>query len=155
MLRCAVEAPNIEVANECVSDAQQLLLCLQKARADSEWDIADVCLNQCGPIVRQFQKPSWLGQLRQKHSRARRASTSSPSNPAGVPQPASAADPSSEPLSMLQGRGPAQYEPLHTEMPLDPNLWQFDLDYFENQSNTVLFDGTGAFGEALFGIEEH
>lgn len=154
MLRCAVEAPTTEVANDCVADAQQLLLCLRKAKLESEWDIADVCLNQCEPIVRRFQKPNWLGQLRQRHSRARQTSLSPPSNAAGTLQPAHTADPSSESLPMPQGRGPAQYEPLHGETHLDPNLWHFDLDYFENQSSTVLFDSSDVFGEAFFSIEE-
>lgn len=153
MLRCAIEAPTVEVANECVTNFQQLILCLRKAKSDSEWDIADVCLNQCEPTVRRFQKPNWLGQLRQRHSRARNNSLSPPPNSARALPLGNTAAPSPESASIPHGSGPAQFEPLYGETHLDPNLWHFDLDYFENQSSTVLFDTSDTFGEALFSIE--
>lgn len=51
ILRCALEAENPETAQECVASARSLIHFLRKAKDETNWDLADTCLNHCEAVV--------------------------------------------------------------------------------------------------------
>ncbi|KUL86417.1 hypothetical protein ZTR_08159 [Talaromyces verruculosus] len=51
ILRCALEAENPETAQECVASAKSLIDFLRKAKDETNWDLADTCLNHCEAVV--------------------------------------------------------------------------------------------------------
>lgn len=51
ILRCALEAENPETAQQCVASAKTLIDFLRKAKDESNWDLADTCLNHCEAVV--------------------------------------------------------------------------------------------------------
>ena len=54
ILRCALEAEKPETAQECVASAKDLIDFLRKAKDETNWDLADTCLNHCEIIVKNL-----------------------------------------------------------------------------------------------------
>lgn len=51
ILRCALDAEKPETAQECVASAKCLIDFLRKAKDETNWDLADTCLNHCEVVV--------------------------------------------------------------------------------------------------------
>lgn len=51
LVRCALETTDPEIARACLSNVEVLRGVLQRARAENDWDIADMCLDHCEKIL--------------------------------------------------------------------------------------------------------
>jgi len=85
-LRCALEAPDDETARGCVASAQLLIDHLRKAKAESNWDLVDVCLSQCAPVVRQMNDGNYLD-FRKEHAMRHSSSASRQNQRSSHPNP--------------------------------------------------------------------
>ncbi|KAL6234327.1 hypothetical protein BDW75DRAFT_241228 [Aspergillus navahoensis] len=59
-LRCALEAENADMAQECVASAKKLVDFLRRMKNDVNWDLADICLGQCEAVVEKLCDTEYL-----------------------------------------------------------------------------------------------
>ncbi|KAL4993309.1 fungal-specific transcription factor domain-containing protein [Aspergillus recurvatus] len=59
-LRCALEAENADMAQECVASAKKLIDFLRRMKNDVNWDLADICLGQCEAVVEKLCDTEYL-----------------------------------------------------------------------------------------------
>ncbi|KAJ4515693.1 hypothetical protein HRR83_004600 [Exophiala dermatitidis] len=67
ILRCGLEAANDETARDCISSARALVEHLRKAKDEAKWDLADICLSQCEPVVHQLSDDTYLREQRRRN----------------------------------------------------------------------------------------
>lgn len=60
ILRCALEAESDERARSCVASAKALIDYLRRAKVEANWDLGDICLNQCEAVVKQMCDGGYL-----------------------------------------------------------------------------------------------
>lgn len=66
MMRCALEARDDRVAMGCVDSARKLIDHLEKIKALNNWDLADICLNQCEATVKHMSDKHNLSMWRKR-----------------------------------------------------------------------------------------
>lgn len=71
MMRCALDAHTPSVANACLTSAQRLLDHLDKMKKGADWDLGDICLNQCQTTMKQMSDDGNLELWRRKNHERR------------------------------------------------------------------------------------
>nr|KMM70008.1 hypothetical protein CPAG_06320 [Coccidioides posadasii RMSCC 3488] len=51
LFRCALETSDPDIARSCLANVDTFLSVLRRARAEHEWDVADMCLDHCERIL--------------------------------------------------------------------------------------------------------
>ncbi|KAH7374851.1 putative Zn(II)2Cys6 transcription factor [Plectosphaerella cucumerina] len=89
MMRCALEAQEETVATGCVNSARRLIDHLKKMKAQTNWDLADICLNQCEGTVKQMGQNNNLNLWRSRKAdlRLQTAQATAPSSERGPDGP--------------------------------------------------------------------
>ncbi|KAK4942010.1 hypothetical protein LTR10_018191 [Elasticomyces elasticus] len=85
ILRCGLEAANDDIAKECISSAQKLIEHLRTVKAETNWDLGDICLSQCGRVVQQLNDKQYP-QSKRNVDDASTTSRIEPSDPLNGPQ---------------------------------------------------------------------
>lgn len=85
MMRCALEAQDDLVATSCVESARRLIDHLKKMKSQTNWDLADICLNQCEGTVKQMSQNNNLNLWRSRKAdmRLQIAQVTAPSSERG------------------------------------------------------------------------
>lgn len=86
MMRCALEVTDESIATDCVNSACKLIDHLREMKRLTNWDLADICLNQCEATVRQMSDNNHLDLQRGRKAYPRRVQAAQ--NTAAVNQPA-------------------------------------------------------------------
>ncbi|KIV84199.1 hypothetical protein PV11_06167 [Exophiala sideris] len=83
ILRCGLEAANDDVAKECISLAQRLIEHLRTVKAETNWDLGDICLSQCGRVVQQLNDKQYPQSKRNVDDASTTSRRIEPSEPVG------------------------------------------------------------------------
>lgn len=72
MMRCAIEAQDDAVSIDCVGNARRFMDHLKRMKTLANWDLADICLNQCETTVQNMSASDNLRAWRQKRAHLQR-----------------------------------------------------------------------------------